>query len=370
MSTGRLLYVLPHPGFFTDSGVVGGHISHVTGFISAVVRRGVEVDVVGPREVHDVLSSLGVHCFGLARETLIDTLAWNARLIGIVKNLARRNRYDACYARYAARFAAHLPALKSAIGNVPLVLEVNSIGTQRHRWMRFLDVRALHAADLVVAVSRAMAAALNEMCSDDLEGKTRVLPNGVDLSRFRRGNGVPRRHGGVLKFGYVGVLKDNYGIEDLIEAYAGLRSSIAASELIIVGSGPARGRLEAMASTVNGVYFAGARKPDEIPELLQEMDVLICTSTVQHGFQSPIKLYEYLAAGRAIVAADTPQVAELFADRQVGLTYECENAEDLRAKLSLLAQDAELRAALGRAAASESIRHSWDSRVDLLWQWI
>jgi glycosyltransferase involved in cell wall biosynthesis len=115
------------------------------------------------------------------------------------------------------------------------------------------------------------------------------------------------------------------------------------------------------------VRFEGAIPADAVPSCLRAMDILVYTNTRQNGFQSPIKLYEYMAAGRAIVAADTPQVGELFGRGGLGLTYQCSNVADLTSKLGVLAADEKLRADLGAAAAAEAVHHSWDSRVVRLW---
>jgi glycosyltransferase involved in cell wall biosynthesis len=359
----RLLYVLPHPGFFTHSGSVGGHIAHVRGFTTAVVRRGIEVHAIGPEGLAAVLGPGGVKCIEVAPTRWPANLGWSLRLLRAIRAQLANTAYRACYARYAARFVGHLPALRGVLGRLPLVLEVNSIGTQRHAWMHPLDARALRVADLLVAVSTNLAEMLAARFPSIPRNRLLVLPNGVDLSRFATAN-VARESAQRLKIGYIGVLKDAYGIEDLIAAFAQLQRG---AELSIVGDGAGRQGLEKRAAGIAGVRFEGAIPADGVPSCLRSMDILVYTNTRQNSFQSPIKLYEYMAAGRAIVAADTPQVCELFGRGRLGLTYECSNVADLTAKLQLLAADEKLRSELGNAAAAEAVHHSWDSRVGQLW---
>jgi len=226
----------------------------------------------------------------------------------------------------------------------------------------------MKAAHRVVVVSTLLAELIHESLRIP-RSSILVLPNGVDLTRFRGASSVHRHDGRSIRIGYVGVLKENYGIEDLIRSMALLREEARspAHELIVVGHGPARRSLERLASELDNVTFAGAVEPDEVPALLRSMDVLAYTSTRVNGFQSPIKLYEYMAAGRAIVAAATPQVRELFASGEIGLTYECGNVRELTDQMSILLSDCSLRERLGKSAAAEAVNHSWDARISRLW---
>src|SRR5690606_20072604 len=219
---------------------------------------------------------------------MISGFFWNRKLVETVSTVAREQPDSVCYVRYAARFSPYVSCLARRLHGIPLVLEVNSFGAQRHRWMRTFDKHAMKAAHRVVVVSTLLAELIHESLRIP-RSSILVLPNGVDLTRFRGASSVHRHDGRSIRIGYVGVLKENYGIEDLIRSMALLREEARspAHELIVVGHGPARRSLERLASELDNVTFAGAVEPDEVPALLRSMDVLAYTSTRVNGFQSP-----------------------------------------------------------------------------------
>jgi glycosyltransferase involved in cell wall biosynthesis len=81
-------------------------------------------------------------------------------------------------------------------------------------------------------------------------------------------------------------------------------------------------------------------------------------------WMSPLKLFEYMAAGRAIIVSDLPVLREVVADDVHVLMCEPEDTSDWVHALERLARDPELRARLGREARSEFLRkHTWLARA-------
>jgi glycosyltransferase involved in cell wall biosynthesis len=79
---------------------------------------------------------------------------------------------------------------------------------------------------------------------------------------------------------------------------------------------------------------------------------------------SPLKLFEYMAAGRPIIVSDLPVLREVVHDGVDALMCEPENTTAWEEALGRLARDADLRARLGREARAEFLRrHTWTARA-------
>jgi|HigsolmetaAR204D_1030405.scaffolds.fasta_scaffold01935_3 Glycosyltransferase len=369
LETVGLFYVLPHSGFFTTSGLVGGHLAHAQGFVAAAEREWGRVTVICAPDGRGLFSSLGVEVLAVSNRTQFSRVIWSAKILSTIeRHLQKVERPAACYVRYAGRFAWALPLLKRILRGVPLVLEVNSLGTQYRRAMRVIDSRAVRAADLVVAVSGVVEESVKEVARSRCP-PVLVVPNGVDLQRFRvcpdelelksSANTSPR-------VGYVGVLKPNYGLEDLIGAFRIVRARFPEARLDIVGDGPLRSLLETLARDVGGVTIHKPVPFSEVPSVLRSMDVLVCPQSPVNVHVSPMKLFEYLAAGRAVVAAAIPQVVGIAQVSNAFLTYRCGDVCELAERIcDLLASD-EVRLSFAKRALDEAKKHSWEERVRMV----
>jgi glycosyltransferase involved in cell wall biosynthesis len=88
---------------------------------------------------------------------------------------------------------------------------------------------------------------------------------------------------------------------------------------------------------------------DEMPHYIAAMDVAVVADE-RTGVASPMKLLEYMAMRRAVVAPAIDNIRDLVADRENGLLFQAGNAADLSERLRELSADPALRAALGNAA--------------------
>jgi glycosyltransferase involved in cell wall biosynthesis len=155
-------------------------------------------------------------------------------------------------------------------------------------------------ADVTVAVSDAVAERHSKVCPG-----ARVIPNGVDVERFRPDAGLRNRIRAELGLGdefvwiAVGRLMWKKDYSTMLEAFARIGEGV----LLIAGSGPDEGRLRAAAGP--GVRFLGAR--DDIPALLNAADGFVMTSIIE-GL--PVALLEAAATGLPCVSTPAGGVAE------------------------------------------------------------
>ncbi|MCA9840229.1 MAG: glycosyltransferase family 4 protein, partial [Trueperaceae bacterium] len=288
----------------------------------------------------------------------------------LAQALLKTGPFDMVYERYSLWSYAGI-ALAKRFGT-PSVLEVNAplIEEQsQHRGLvneaeaRRIAKQVFANASLVSAVSQEVA---NYVKLSEAKTNVVVSPNGVNLERFSPT--VPAT-APCSKFtlGFVGTLKPWHGLDTLVAAFESL--SDEEMRLLIVGDGPERSRLETLLSPKyrQQVEFTGAVSPEEIPGLLSSMDVAVAPyPALEHFYFSPLKLYEYMAAGLPVVASQIGQISQIINHGHNGLLYEAGNSSALAQSLAYLKEQAELRERLSLAARATAETHSWDANLGKL----
>jgi glycosyltransferase involved in cell wall biosynthesis len=234
------------------------------------------------------------------------------------------------------------------------------------------------AATLIVVVSEALA--------DELAGRgvdrTRILvnPNGVDPERFNPGvdgSEVRRRYGIAaddVVVGFIGTFGAWHGAEVLAEAFVKIvrRSPKLRLCLLMVGDGPRRQTTQAViesAGVGRSVVFTGRVPQAEGPTHLAACDILVAPHIPNADgtpfFGSPTKLFEYMAMGRAVVASDLDQLAEIVVDESSGLLVAPGDIDALSTAIERLSVEPGQRRALGETARIQVTRmHTWKQHSD------
>jgi len=172
---------------------------------------------------------------------------------------------------------------------------------------------------------------------------------------------------------YAGHLYPWKGVDVLLQAFAQLPN---AEGLIIGGHAeePDLGRLKALAERLgitSRVTFTGIVEPSRVHELLQQADILALpnpATAISTRFTSPLKLFEYMSAGRAIVASDLPSIREVLHHEIDALLVAPGDPAALAAAIERLAAQPGLAARLARAAFDAAPDFSWDRRAERLEQ--
>jgi glycosyltransferase involved in cell wall biosynthesis len=173
-------------------------------------------------------------------------------------------------------------------------------------------------------------------------GRIHLIPNGVDLGRFTPGERRGRRPRRIL---YIGRLSPEKNLSTLIRAVASLRGRVEC-ELVMIGAGPLRPRLEAEAAAAGvRVELPGVVDHRLIPEWLRGAAAFVLPSFTEGH---PKALIEAMAAGVACVASDCPGNRALVADGDTGLLFDPLDAAGLAARLERVLGDEALAGALGR----------------------
>jgi len=270
--------------------------------------------------------------------------------------------------------------------SLPLVLEVNAPLAYEQKQYRGLTFSSLAewtermiwcGADLIVVVSESLRRHLQE--AGVRPERIRVLPNAVDANLFHnRLDGEPVRKrfhlGSRFVVGFLGTFKQWHGADLLMEAFQRLHQGDPDMHLLLVGDGPLRESLQEkirQAGLEHEVTLAGKVTHQEVPLYLATMDVAVAPyPDLSKFYFSPLKLFEYMAAGRAIVASRLGQIAEVIVDGESGLLFKPGDVEDLVRCIRRLREDSRLRLALGKQASMTSRSYTWSKNASQVVAWV
>lgn len=369
---------------------------HVRELSQALVDEGHDVRVFTPRAGGEapVDYNVPVHEFGPERadkrtiSTLQDDPAASdlvAREVrGLLYATSLRHRLqelfatwkpDAIYERYSLLATSGIEIAHDL--GIPHILEVNAPlskeaaehrGVAFHHMIESVERRILNASSHVVAVSepiRQWACSLGV-----LPESVTTMSNGVNIERFitsasvGESSIVPSDRPVV---GFVGTLKAWHGTPMLVRALgyiARVRGKAQAPRLLIVGDGPQRemlGQLAAEEGIEDLTIFSGSVPHGEIPDWISRMDIAVAPyDDLQNFYFSPLKVYEYMAAAKAIVASNIGQITDCITHGSDGLLYQPGNVSSLADQIMHLLDDEALRVSLGKnARVTARDNHSW-----------
>lgn len=301
-----------------------------------------------------------------------------------VERLARAQRAALVHASsfYVAGMAGLTAARRLGI---PFVYEMRGLeelmkisrdpdfaGSDREAFLRLVETTVAAEADAALIITEALR---EEMVARGVaEDRAVVVPNGVHTERFRpvqRDPELEARYGyaGKTVIGYVGGLVDYEGVDLLMNAVSRLRATRGSDDfrVHVVGDGPYE-RVVREAAVSGGVRdivtFTGRVPHAEVEGHLSLVDVApfprlplpVCELI------SPIKPFESMAMGKAVIASDVAALTEIVADGRTGRLFRKGDADDLARVLGELVDDPAQRRVLGEAAREWVVRErDWGS---------
>jgi glycosyltransferase involved in cell wall biosynthesis len=299
-------------------------------------------------------------------------LRLNTAFRSALEDAHRRGSFDLIYERYS--LWSHTALSFARRRGLPYVLEVNSPliveqATYRSLWRqataRRVERYLFGAATRIVAVSSEVAEYACAHGGDP--ARVVVAANGVDLSLYAdvQPQPVDDTH---FTIAFLGSLKPWHGIDVLIDALALLVSRDRNYHLRLIGDGPERDRLTAQIAARGLSAHAtvvGQVARDQVPAHLHDVDVTVAPYPRLDGFYfSPLKVFEYMAAGRPIVASRIGQIESVLQDRQTALLVTPGDPGTLADAIETLRSQPALAARLSRAARDQAFsRHGWEHTV-------
>ncbi len=312
-------------------------------------------------------------------------LLHNFTFLKVAAHVARELDPDFIYERYTLWGLAGLRLAKAR--SIPLVLEVNApLAYEQKRYRAgltcpplagWVERRIWREADLVVGVSESLRRQLQR--AGVVPARIRVLPNAVDTRLFQPDldGGLVRRRfelDGRFVIGFVGAFRPWHGLDLLLEGFEQLYREDSSMHLLLVGDGPLRPHFEEEVRRMklqHAVTFTGEVAHKDVPHHLTAMDVAIASyPAVEDFYYSPLKLFEYMAAGRAVIASRIGQVAEAIVDGVTGLLFEPGDRAGLVNCIRRLHSDAALRSELGRRANAACSERTWNQNAARAIDWV
>jgi glycosyltransferase involved in cell wall biosynthesis len=279
--------------------------------------------------------------------------------------------FDLIYERYSLWSYSGMEYARAK--GIPGILEVNAplIEEQaKHRGLvdresaEKVAQRVFTAASQIVAVSAPIKNYLTKYVSAE---KVYVIPNGVNRERFSPPLlPIFPTSPDTFVVGFVGSLKPWHGLSVLTDGFARLHKRVPPARLLIVGDGPERKNIEAALSAQNlqsVVHFTGAVTPEQIPGMLASMNVAVAPYPHRSDFYfSPLKVYEYMAAGLPVITSSIGQLRELIEDGVNGILCPPGDTVALANALEKLWRSPELGLRLGNTARQTVLQnHTWDA---------
>jgi glycosyltransferase involved in cell wall biosynthesis len=338
---------------------------HIDEVIKALRDRGNLVEVVGPAANgaggKSKLEGLADFLRRLLPASIFELLelAYNISAYRQLKHAVQTFKPDILYERYNLYLLAGL-RLKRRHG-LPMILEVNSPLAEERAAFGNLRLRALaercetalwRGADAVLPVTQVLADIVAKKRKTD--AGIQVVPNGALLETAATGADIEELRAqfglkpGNVVMGFVGFVRAWHGVGWALDA---LPSLPANTHLLIVGDGPGLPALETRAAELgitDRVHFAGRVPHRLIPAHIELFDIALQTAAV--AYASPLKLFEYMAHGRAIIAPDQPNIREILDDGVNALLFAAEDESSFQAALTRLCTDQALRQKIGRQA--------------------
>jgi len=358
----HIAYVCLDPGI-PVFGTKGASV-HIQEVVREYRRRGHDVTVYATRrgsDVPDDLAELRVVDVPITTRDEGERERAQQAASASVSDMVRAGGYDLVYERYS------LFSTVIAECGVPGILEVNAPLIDEQRTHRVLvDEQAADAA-----LQEQVQAALATICVSDpvrdwviarTEG-TRVftVPNGVNVHRITPQPESP----GAPVVTFVGTLKPWHGVDVLLRARAQAHKDW---QLRIIGDGPMRAELDDLARSLGiDVDFRGAVAPDAIPQHMAGTAIGVAPypamDTDSDQYFSPLKVYEYMAAGLPVVASRVGQLPEIMGES--AYLVPPSDPEALAEALDALVANPVERARVGSDNRRQAEReHSWTGTVD------
>lgn len=302
-------------------------------------------------------------------------IMYNVKGIRMLSRKINTFKPDFIYDRYAHHSFAGVWCSKRF--NIPLILEVNSpYSIQKTKWEKTYfpgvskmgERRILHAAPHILVVSTPLKEiVMNYGVADE---HITVLPNGTDPDKFTPNidSGELRRQLGLegkLVLGFVGILRSWHNIYKLIHSLEEIDLKRLNAVMLFLGDGPSfkefftynrdRGHEDT-------IKFLGRIPHSEIHRYISIFDIAISPHAT--FYSSPMKILEYMAMEKAILAPDMKNIRDLVEDGETATLFEPDNAASLKEKLLLLLGSAALRKKLGKKARQRVLgQYTWSNNA-------
>jgi glycosyltransferase involved in cell wall biosynthesis len=380
----RILYSLPHPADRLDA-QKAGHVIRANALLGALEKLGNEVIRIEAAAQKNTEVSVKLYR-GILRRVL-------PRSIAIVLRDMARIRHGKKYAQkliesvyrfkpdvilethiafsLAGKIASERTGVKLVLDDcAPAWEEEQQYGVGMKRTARSIHHEVTTHAGLVVAVNDTLRGHLIE--EGVLPEKLITIENGIDENYFNpnvNGDIQRKRLGlsdGLVVIVFVGSFQPYHRVDFLLRAFQKINKKLNV-HLLLVGEGQTTQealRLADQLDLMGQVTFTGRIDYKDVPLYIAAGDIAIMPATNEYG--NPMKVYEYMAMGKAVVAPNQSTITEIATHGINSYLFEPENIQDMADALEKLAENPTLRMELGREGARLAFENTWEKRGETL----
>lgn len=366
----KILYYSSHPHLNLSAQT--GYGIHMREVISEFRKLGIEVYPVinGGKELNTGNHSVAqAHQKSLIKNILpsiiwqtirdLQLLQIDRRLKIELKEQIRKIEPDLIYERGYYLMSSGVDA--AAELNIPIIIEINAPYPEERIKMEGYSLisglanlvikKQLRTVQKFVVVSEA----LKLFYSKKLEGEDLNIvatPNGISEEILIEARKIPTDNlelvdslKGKFVIGFVGSIFPYHGVETLIKSFLEISKMYPNTELVVVGDGEILPELMAKYNGNNQIHFTGKVEHLIAKRLLRTFDIAVMASSNWYG--SPVKIFEYGAYSKAVIAPSTVPVKEVIVDGKNGLLITPDSVDNLTAAIKKLHDNADLREKLG-----------------------
>lgn len=295
-----------------------------------------------------------------------------------ILDIINRESPDFIFERITSYHDSGLRAAKQA--KIPFVIEIHEMHNaleykdrMNFEWYRrYLWIKVARESDLVVVVSSMLK---KYLIDEGVDGeKILVLPNAADLELFQeRGKRLTVRNklniNQEIVLGFVGCMHAYHGITLLPELCQTLLKMGLAFKIVLVGSfdrwpgGEQAYRDLLIKNNVeNHIILVGGIAVTEVPEYIEAMDICLMPDSNEYG--SPLKIFEYGAMAKPVVAPAYGPVKDVIDHAVNGLLFEPKSVSDMAQQIESLISDKKLGIRIGQALQKNVINnHTWEKNA-------
>jgi glycosyltransferase involved in cell wall biosynthesis len=230
----------------------------------------------------------------------------------------------------------------------------------------------LNAADCIICVTDAGKRHLIANWNIPAR-KILVFPNAVHVDRFKPDPDARMSIRKSLGMNdepmvmFVGNFYHWHDVAALLRAFARALKTCPQARLVLVGDGERKAEMMQAATKLgldHAVKFTGIVPHSDVPRYIAAADIAVVPypPMQQEMWLSPLKLFEYMSGGKAVVASAVGQIVDVLSDGRNGLLVPPGDAEIMSEALIKLIHDSTLRESLGRQAREDAVqKYSWKS---------
>jgi len=368
---------------------------HINSIIDAMQKKGHNVVQASPQGIFPGVTSnntenkepekSGIKWYSVISKSLpeiifeLAEIAYNILAIRRVLKQTRDNKFDMLFERYA--IFSVVGAYLSKKYKKPLILEINytsltPLVRKRSALLkplaRLVDNWMFKRATGFAAVSSHLKQQLIDEFNIPSE-KIIVLPNAADYEKFAMD--IPplkkvcgKDLSGYKVIGFVGGFYPWHGLDLLLKSFVQITKLIPKVILLLVGDGPERGRIQAMAEDYgiwDCVIFAGKAEHNILPQYMSTFDIGVMPDSNEYG--SPMKIFEYMSMGKPVVVPDYPPLLDVIDQGVEGFIFKRNEVDSLTQSIKNILADEDLYKIMSKAARSKIIdKHHWDNNAEAI----